>query len=661
LSVIIQILTESDLQSVDDLSRRYRNTLGFLTSETFRDYLTKKRVLGARTAEGELIGYLLFADYPDRFRIAQLCVADAFRGQGIARLLIEALKQKVTTQKIIKLRCRRDFPAHKMWHKLGFIPLDEKPGRSAQGHPLTLWCYRLATDDELGLWEAETSDEVLDVVIDAQIFYDFDAEDTTNVLISKGLLNDFLLDSLNLWITDELFLEIDRNKSEEVRKSSLIRAKGMARLDHREDLFQRYTELLKQILPYRSSSEKSDIHHIAKTAASDKKTFCTKDEKILNKANEIENLTGVTVIHPVELITSLHEISERHSYAPSRISGLNLHWQKMRSDDLLRLPVQTFQKNGETKGKLIESIRSFLAHPKKYRCEVLLSHSEISAIRVWEKTQTGMLLVHFARVSIVTDTKLISDFLIADTLSLAVMDNCDAVNFSDELLSDTLSQSLADMGFKICKNGWIKFALAKICRRSDAQKIISNFAPELDSEYSALCDKEFERDCAPLLSNESIPTYIVPIRPTFAMGLIDRKQAAEDLFGGDPSVLLRWDNVYYRKKSHHKMLQSPGRILWYVSGAIGAIVAISHIDNIEVDLPKELFRKYRKFGILEWSEIYAMCGNNIKQQIMAIRFSRTFLFKRLIPLHEIRSVFAQDGIKSTIQSPLGNFHLLAIC
>ena len=134
------------------------------------DYLRKESVLGAKAQDGQLIGYLLYGAYPDRFRIAQFCIREDFRNLGIARELLEALKSSRSTQKVIKLSCRSDFPAHHMWHKLGFVPIDEKPGRSKEGRPLTLWRLTLAHDDQLALFRANISDTVLDVVIDAQIF-----------------------------------------------------------------------------------------------------------------------------------------------------------------------------------------------------------------------------------------------------------------------------------------------------------------------------------------------------------------------------------------------------------------------------------------------------------------------------------------------------------
>ena len=49
-------------------------------------------------------------------------------------------------------------------------------------------------------------------IIDAQIFFDFYEIDSDKSRPSKALLSDFLVDSLNICITDELFNEIDRHK-----------------------------------------------------------------------------------------------------------------------------------------------------------------------------------------------------------------------------------------------------------------------------------------------------------------------------------------------------------------------------------------------------------------------------------------------------------------
>jgi len=649
----LESLSEDDLNAVDRLGSRYKKTIGFLTKETLRDYLKQGRVLGARTLSGELIGYLLYADYPDRFRIGQLCVAEEHRGEGIARSLVDRLKEQATTQKLIKLRCRRDFKeASKTWKALGFIPLDEKPGRSAEGHLLTLWCYQLSHDDELGLWTASATDDTLDITIDAHIFYDFDAEVTPSSEISKALLNDFLVDSLNFWITDELFVEIGRQEDDEVRARSLLRAQGMNRIMHDRKLADDFTALLKDILSYDRDSDKSDIHHIAKTAASDVKTFVTKDEKILRRAPEIKSVTDVTVVHPVDLVGSIHEVAERQNYSPSLVSGLSLRWVRMKGEDLAHLDLATFQNSGENNGILTERLRVFLANPVNYNCQTLQSDGVAVALRVLALTEeVDFLEVPFARISNATDTGLFGNFLLADTLAYAVAENCFCTEFLKEGLSVALTPILRRMEFTDSSSRWIKFTLCHCCDRQNAETTISQRAPSLISSLVEIPELEFERMCAPLASNPDLSTFLVPIVPSFAMGLIDQDQAANDLFGGNGTSLLRWENVYYRRKSRHKMLQAPARILWYVSDPRKAIIAVSHLDEVHIGKPKELFSKFRKFGVLEWRDLYKMCGQDLETEIMALKFSRTFLFRHPVSLSDMRNIFTQDGISESLQSP----------
>lgn len=651
-SVAIEHLSEADLHAVDSFSSRFKSTIGFLTLETFRDYLKRKRVLGARAPNGELIGYLLFADNPDYFRIGQLCVAEEYRGYGIGRKLVDTLKKKTTTQKVIRLRCRRDFKdANAVWRALGFLPLDEKAGRSAAGHPLTLWCYQLAPDDELGLWKANASDHILDVVIDAHIFYDFDAENDSSSSISKGLLNDFLVDSLNFWITDELFLEIDRQDDDNVRQRSMTRAQGMNRVAHDQRLADDFTLLLRGILPYKRESDKSDVHHIAKTAASEVRTFVTKDEKILRHAKEIKAATSVNVLHPVDLITSTHEAAEKQVYSPAFVSGFSLRWQRMKGEDLVNTDLGLFQNPKETRGSLMECLRVFLADPKKYHCQVLQSEGNSIAIRVAQIQDRKVLRIPFARLALKSEANLIGSYLVADSLAKAVTEGCVAVTVPKIGLPPFLVPILRRMEFIDRSDEWAKPILCFCGDRTTAEAQVCSIFPDLSETISELPDLDFDRICAPLASNKSIPTFLVPIRPTFAMGLIDNEQAASDMFGSNASVLLRWENVYYRTKSRHKMLQAPARILWYVSGHKKEIIGVSHLDEVEIGIPKKLFSQYRKFGVLEWSQLFEMCGQDVTKEIMALKFSRTFLFRRGIKLSTMRKVFSETGVSESLQSP----------
>ena len=232
----ISVMGIADLDAVDELMKRNVGTLGFLPRAALEDYLNREGVLGAKTQDGRLVGYLMYAANRDRFRIAQLCVSEEGRGKGVARNLLEALKVSASTQKVITLRCRNDFPAHRMWSKLGFVPISESPGRSKEGHPLTFWRLQLARHDQLELFRANMSDDVLDAVIDAQVFFDFDRPDSDLTQPSKALTSDLFVDSVNLWFTDELFSEINRSGSPSEREAARMRARQFFEVKHHPHL-----------------------------------------------------------------------------------------------------------------------------------------------------------------------------------------------------------------------------------------------------------------------------------------------------------------------------------------------------------------------------------------------------------------------------------------
>lgn len=135
------------------------------------------------------------------------------------------------------------------------------------------------------------------------------------------------------------------------------------------------------------------------------------------------------------------------------------------------------------------------------------------------------------------------------------------------------------------------------------------------------------------------------------MGLLDREESSNDLFGGDPTVLLRWENVYYRAKSCHLMLKAPGRILWYSSDPAKEIIGISRLDEVAIDTVKSLFKRFKKFGVLEWKDVFKIGRKDLTKEIMALKFSQTVLFDQRIPLAQLRDVYQTHGLGESLQSP----------
>jgi hypothetical protein len=153
---------------------------------------------------------------------------------------------------------------------------------------------------------------------------------------------------------------------------------------------------------------------------------------------------------------------------------------------------------------------------------------------------------------------------------------------------------------------------------------------------------------------------MVPIWTDWAMQLFDFNIASQDLFGGEPSLLLNVENVYYRAASPSpKNLAAPARILWYVSkgkdhyqGGM-SIRACSYLDEIVIDKPKPIFSRFRRLGVYQWPDVFQVAKENLDQEIMAFRFSHTEVFNNPIGKNELASLWqAETGDNFHIQMPI---------
>lgn len=650
----ISKLTVADLDAVDELMKPNTGTVGFLPRAVLEDYLRKGSVLGAKAQDGQLIGYLLYGDYPDRFRIGQLCVRDDFRNQGLARKLIDALKRSTSTQKVIRLRCRNDFEAHLMWEKLGFVPLYETPGRSRDRLPLTLWYLPLALDDQYSLFRANLSDDVLDVVIDANVFFDLDEPDNEVTQLSKTLLSDLFVDTLNLWYTDELLSEINRNPSQNKRDAARTKAGNFSKVQHDPLLVEKFEQALKRILPSSNDTQVSDIKHLAKTASSDLNIFVTNDRNLLKKASRIAQLVNVELLSPQALILRLNEKSEARAREPDRIAGPRLQWERLHSKQFEAFPFDRFLEQGEKLNQLRAKVSSVLVDTPNAELEVLWSENRHVAFRVLTyDIPRETLIVALGRLAKSEDASLLGRFLISDAIYLARRRDLSLVKFKESALPVSLIQGISDMGFTRCGDEFIRFCFPRYLDRSDALSEIAKLAPKASENYQNMSSLDLERSCSPLTLEREQNYFLIPIQQGYSLNLFDRQESSQDLFGGNPDVLLRWSNVYYRRVTHHKMLKAPGRILWYVSGKRREVICVSHLDEVEIDTPKELFRRFEKYGTLEWKELHRMCGGDITRKLMVLRFSHTFPFRRPVPLAEVWKAFDENGLGRWVQSLRG--------
>ena len=523
------------------------------------------------------------------------------------------------------------------------------PGRSLAGHPLTRWEYQLADDSQLDLFREKASNEALDVVIDAQIFFHFHEPSSPETDPSKALLADFLADSLDLCVTDEIFVEIDRNEDARRRAESHQRARAFRTVRHTQTLAEHFETALREFLPSGSRSQVSDIRHLAKAAASEARIFVTRDEPILKQSKTVRERIGLSVLSPTELIIQLHERGDAQAYGSSNVSGMDLAWARLASDEL-DLLLTDFREPGERRGVLRETVSRFLSRPDLYNAEGLRSSGIIQAVRI-SAQEADSLVIHFARVRRGVDRNLLARFLIVDAIANAIDLGLPVVRFNRELLTYGFESYLAENGFTEVDGGFRRICLTRSLSREqlidECRRWLSEEAIE---RYEKMSHEQLTIACSPVqLLDGQLRYFLVPIKPGYAMSLFDTGTAGTDLFGWKSHVLMRWENVYYRSKTHHKLIRPPARILWYESGNRGAVTAVSNLDGVEIGNPKQLLRKFKNHGTLDWRDLFQMCGEDPRKEIMALKFSQTFAFRCPIQLDTLREIEGRYHVP--LQSP----------
>lgn len=635
-------LSPDDVDVIEALRAESNETLGFLAKPVMSDYLEKGGGFGIRDANG-LVAYCLFARHRRHIRIIHLCVAPLDRGAGHARRLVDAVVDEAKNGRIgvVKLNCRRDFPAHSMWPELGFVALAEKEAKTP-GESLITWCRAVAGEEQKDIFSVLVSDDRTNAVIDAQLVFQLDSPDDS---VAKGLQADFLSDLLVLHIVDETFNEIDRGKSREQRRRSRNFAHTFPRVQYDVDRVSVIERDLKRILPSSTPSQRSDIRQIAITADSNVNIFLTRDERLLAKAAEIKRLTSLDVLHPYKLIVRLDEFADRESYSPIPVSGMNLAWRKVGEVEATEIPPGALLGDHERKGGFKANLDAALSNPHVWRTEGLWSERALVALRSMRYDEArGRLVVGLCRACRGAARSLFTEYTIASVVVEAVNKGYPMVELGSDSTTPEAVDTAIRLGFVETGEGLIRDCPAQVMSSSTLRAIVH-------PRHAGASTTNLEKACSPVaLEDSDLPCFMVPIKPGYARSLFDTNLAADDLLGTENSVLLGLENAYFRKCSHRHMMRAPARILWYVSDRIG-VVAISHLNEIRIGSPKDMFREHKQIGTLGWPEIREMCGGDKLQTIMVLQFSNTFLFRWPVDFRSLKRLFAKHSNGLVVQSP----------
>lgn len=672
--MIIETNCEKYYENILGLWRRNSSTLGFFPEGAFKDYLENNWIIVATDKKKEFLGYLAYRTSGPEVSVVHLCVEEAHRGKGIPKELMDALVAKTLHYNAIKLKCRRDYNASKLWPRLGFRAAGEVTGRSAKGTPLTVW---RRDNDHPNLFTHESKraiDEDFCFVIDANVFFDFTSEGDEQSVESKALLSDWMPEQVKIFVTDEMDNEIDRSPDPNVRKVNRAYIENFQKVPSDRKRYEEVLASLKSEYGCESVNQESDLKHLAHCISGGIKYFVTRDEDLLALGPELDDKYGVSLFRPSDLIIYLDEIENKSEYQPVRLSGTNFSITPLKAGEQARIEAIFISgAAGERKVEFERFIRGVIADPENSECFVCRNaEGEIQALFAFRHNREGSLEIPLLRIRVSPLCPTISRHLVYKSLLEAASKSLILVKFTDKFMSTSSVKAILEASFTKIDGEYYRPTLTGIASRSVISKNLIGifrkfprleFLETLALDISRPSPKEdasvtldYERLIWPgKISDAEVDCFIVPIRPFYAQQLFDAESASGDLLGAGNLILNR-ELAYYRSKSPG-ILTAPGRILWYVSSGQGypysrQLRASSYLDEVFVDKPKILFGLFRRLGIYQWKDVFKIAGEDVDKKIMAVKFSDTVLFKNPISWEDLQKVLREEGAPNNIQSPI---------
>lgn len=645
MSFTIQHLSRQD--RCDDVFALYRKdsgTLGFMPRGAFEEGIYKRTLLVATDGQDQILGYLLYRVARGFASIAHLCVATAARGGGIGKSLVDELKLLTTHLDGIKLKCRRDFDAHRQWPKWGFVARDKSIGRGADNAELVIWHL---DHNPVDLLSSLPLRKTL-VAIDANIFFDLFWPNRPKRDISGALLEPWIDDIVELGLTSEIYNDIDRCKDTKLRNTSKTKAATYHQIRAAATKIDTIDAALRKFYPGNGSlgpQDISDIRHVAHAIVAGVKYFVTRDEKLLAKAPDILETFDVQLLSPVEFISRLDSIEREQEYQPLRLGASSIVTKRLERHEVNRF-IESFRRHPHEKISAFKNlIDTCLLDPKTTSVHVAHdSNADMSASIAINRQSPYRIQIPLLRLNSLPLAKTVLRHLLMKTIVDAVESDARSIHIAEPHPTREVTDALVEMGFALSAGGWVKPVVKGFHELASARQHLENVGlvwQEFSSQ--AAIDQLGNLIWPGKLAAEEITSYLIPIQAQWAEHFFDTESAAQrfpSLSGINDELHLGVEAVYFT--ASNITIKPPGHLLWYVSSGnegLGTmqVKATSRLREVVRGTPKELFSRFHRLGVYRWKDLMATAKGNPNAQLTALRFSHTENFSHPLDFDLLRT------------------------
>lgn len=525
-----------------------------------------------------------------------------------------------------------------MWPKLGFTPVAERTGRSQAGHPLTIW---QRSHDHADLFTLPDERRQI-AAIDCNVFKDLTSTRPQGAA-SRHLRDDWVMEMLELRVTEELFHEINGCEDRKLRERMQHDASGFGRLPSAGGAWQPLVARIASLAP---AADEPDHRQVARAIVGNASYFVTRDGQLLKAADMLREAFGLLVARPEEVIQDLDRLRYAGGYEPQALHATSISRIEIQQVNQDRL-VEAFLNYaaGERAGHLRQILQPVLATPHEHE------------FLVFEDGQGRLLgALAMAATAHQIDVKLVrvgsSDRLGAAVgRQLAFLTRREAANRALNKIVVSDPSPTACVREALREEFYTEGAQGYVC---EVRRGLVEPPPIKDEDLRLASIAETERRLWPQKLLGAIPTFMIPIHPTFAAELFETNLAAGTLFGRDLDLGLSREHVYYRGCGWSGGIRAPARLLWYVAASRqtgqGYLAATSALLEVSRGRPRSLHQRFARLGVWSRQEVEAAAGNTA--EVMALRFADTELLANPIQLSELRALYDSAGLQfQAPQSP----------
>ena len=324
-----------------------KDALGFFAPAVYLEYARKENLLVAvisNPSGAEYAGHLLFDARHSRARVLQIFVAPDARGQGVARLLLDHLKQHLTELCFISIYASVAEPlvaANAFWERNAFYVQRPRPGGKSRKRTILVRCHELSSPqlfersgitagNPFGLDVALQSERPI-YLLDLNVLFDLRPRRPRHVS-ALDLFRAERHGACQLALSAELREELVRTAASAPQSDPMhtwaavfITFPAPPQAD-RDRLLDELGNVVFQELAHEgllTPNDVSDLTHLATAVHHRLSGFITNDERVLNAAKHLESGFGIRVVSPLAFQRP-DELSDQEALHETETGGESL-------------------------------------------------------------------------------------------------------------------------------------------------------------------------------------------------------------------------------------------------------------------------------------------------------------------------------------------------